>query len=52
MKDLNEYMNFKTKQFIRITGFDSKQENAKEKLKVLVKPLLKEWVAEAIAAGC
>lgn len=52
MKNLNEYLDFKTKQYIRISGFDTKQDNAKEKLSEAVKPLMKEWVAEAIAAGC
>ena len=51
MKNLNEYMNFKTSQFIRTTGFDTQQDNATEALKAAIKPLLKSWVAEAIAAG-
>ena len=50
--NLREYIEFKSKQFIRTTGFDSKQENAKAKLKELIKPELKGWIAEAIAAGC
>jgi hypothetical protein len=52
MTNLNEYIDFKTKQFIRTTGFNIKQENAKENLKAQVSPLLKGWVSEAIAAGC
>lgn len=51
MKNLNEYINFKTKQFISTTGFDTKQDDAEAKLKAAIKPKLKQWVAEAIAAG-
>ena len=35
------------KQFIRLTGFDTKQDNAKQKLKELTHPKLKDWVREA-----
>ena len=51
MKNLNEYMEFKTKQFIRTTGFDTKQDNAEVKLKEAITPKLNQWVAEAISAG-
>jgi len=51
MTTLNQYIDFKTKQFIRTTGFNISQQNAKEILKTEIKPLLKNWVSEAIAAG-
>ena len=46
------YIQFKINQLISITGFDIKQKDAKERLKFLVKPNLKQWVGEAILAGC
>ena len=48
---LQEYIEFKLAQFVRLTGFDTNQDNAKEILKDQTKPLLKEWVQEAVAAG-
>lgn len=50
--ELNEYINSKTKQFIRTSGFDTKQDGAEAKLKAAIQPKLKQWIAEAIAAGC
>lgn len=52
MNKLNDYLDHKTRQYIRTTGFDIKQPEAKAKLKAEIAPLLREWVAEAIAAGC
>lgn len=51
MKDLTEYIDFKIKQFIRTTGFDIKQPNAKAVLSSEIKPKLKNWVMEAKQAG-
>jgi len=51
-KKVKEYVGFKISQYIRITGFNVKQENAKNKLKALTEPKLKDWVREALAAGC
>lgn len=48
---VKEYLMFKTKQYTRMTGFDHKQESVHQKLKEEIRPLLKGWVAEAIAAG-
>lgn len=50
-KELREYMEFKINQLASLTGFDYKQENAQGKLKELVEPKLKVWIAEAIQAG-
>ena len=52
MTKFNDYIGFKINQFIRITGFDIKQDGAKEELKARIAPLMREWTAEAIAAGC
>jgi len=44
------YIEFKIKQYVRITGFNIKKENAKDDLKNKVKPLLEDWIKEYICA--
>jgi hypothetical protein len=50
MKDVNTYIDFKVKQYMRISGFDTNQDNAKDVLAQEVKPMLRRWVAEFIAS--
>ena len=49
---LQAYLDFKIRQFIRTSGFNIQQPDAKEKLQILIATKLKQWVAEAIEAGC
>ena len=49
--EITNYINFKLGQHVRITGFDHKQANAKEKLSAILKANLEAWTKEAIQAG-
>lgn len=48
-KNLKSFLDFKTKQAIRLHGIDPLN---REAVATLVKANLKNWVAEAVAAGC
>ena len=55
MKDLTKknisetlnYINFKIAQYMRLTNFDPKQPNAKDKLKEIVLVNAKKWILES-----
>ena len=51
MNALDEYLVYKTKQFVSDTGFDLTDPMASEKLKRAIHPMYKAWVREAIRAG-
>ena len=47
----SSYVNFKLKSHAKAIGFDFKQEEAKQKLAKIARPLLAGWILEAQAAG-
>lgn len=47
---LIKYIEFKTKQFARTNGIDLSTIE-KNELALLIKPMIKQWVGEAICAG-
>jgi hypothetical protein len=51
-KSINEYLDFKMKQWMRLNEFDSSAPEASDRLKKAIHPQMKDWIAEAIAAGC
>ena len=49
-EDFKNYISFKITQYARLTNFDYKQIDVKNKLKQLCKPKWKEWTREALAS--
>lgn len=48
---MKDYINFKLAQFARINGIDMKAADAKQQLAEALNANMRDWVAEAIAAG-
>ena len=49
-EDFKNFILFKIDQYARLTNFDYKQIDAKNKLKNLCVPKLKDWIREAYAS--